>query len=192
MVEGSQMALSWKLVARGTNYMIIVLKFLFPTTKFQTQERGWRLSQSLMINCLIYYAYVMKPPFKNPWSTEFRELSGWWTVEVLGGYKAWRSHTKSVFSHVRLFATPWIIAQQAPLSMGILQARILEWVSMPSSRESSQHGDWIQVSHSAGRFLSTEPPGRHLKQYPPLRPYVCMEVLRCKRQTLLKVFICQR
>ena len=60
------MALSWKLVARGTNYMIIVLKFLFPTTKFQTQERGWRLSQSLMINCLIYYAYVMKPPFKNP------------------------------------------------------------------------------------------------------------------------------
>ena len=29
------------------------------------------------------------------------------------------------------------IASQAPLSMGILQARILEWVSMPSSRESS-------------------------------------------------------
>ena len=29
------------------------------------------------------------------------------------------------------FATPWTAARQAPLSMGILQARILEWVAMP-------------------------------------------------------------
>ena len=41
-------------------------------------------------------------------------------------------------SHVRLFATPQTGARQAPLSMGILQARILEWVAMPSSRGSSQ------------------------------------------------------
>ena len=41
----------------------------------------------------------------------------------------------SSLSHVRLFATPWTIyiAHQAPLSMWILQARILEWVAMPSS-----------------------------------------------------------
>ena len=32
----------------------------------------------------------------------------------------------------RLFVTPWTVALQAPLSMGILQARILEWVAMPS------------------------------------------------------------
>ena len=31
------------------------------------------------------------------------------------------------------FATPWTVAHQAPLSMGILQARILKWVAMPSS-----------------------------------------------------------
>ena len=30
---------------------------------------------------------------------------------------------------------------QAPLSMGILQARILEWVAIPSSRGSSQPND---------------------------------------------------
>ena len=40
------------------------------------------------------------------------------------------------------------------LSMGILQARILEWVAMPSSRGSSQPGDWTQVSHIAGGFLT--------------------------------------
>ena len=36
--------------------------------------------------------------------------------------------------------TPWTVAHQAPLSMGNLQARILEWVTMPSSRGSFQPG----------------------------------------------------
>ena len=34
-------------------------------------------------------------------------------------------------SRVRLFVTPWTLACQAPLSMGILQAKILEWVVIP-------------------------------------------------------------
>ena len=33
--------------------------------------------------------------------------------------------------------TPWTVACQASLSMGIFQARIMEWVAMPSSRGSS-------------------------------------------------------
>jgi len=39
--------------------------------------------------------------------------------------------------------------------MQILQARILEWVVMPSSRGSSQHRDWTGVSCIAGRFLTS-------------------------------------
>ena len=38
---------------------------------------------------------------------------------------------------------------------GILQARTLEWVAMPSSRESSQHRDQTQVSRIAGRFFAS-------------------------------------
>ena len=37
--------------------------------------------------------------------------------------------------------TSWTVAGQAPLSMRILQARILEWVAMSSSRGSSQPRD---------------------------------------------------
>ena len=37
---------------------------------------------------------------------------------------------------------------------GILQARMLEWIAMPSSMESSQPRDWTQVSHIAGRFFN--------------------------------------
>ena len=48
---------------------------------------------------------------------------------------------------------------QAPLSMGILQARILEWVAKPSSRSSSQRGGRTEVSGIAGRFFTSGPPG---------------------------------
>ena len=57
-------------------------------------------------------------------------------------------------SCVQLFVTPWTVARQAPLSMEILQARILEWVGMPSSRGSSQPRDQTQVSHTADRFFT--------------------------------------
>ena len=36
------------------------------------------------------------------------------------------------FSHVRPFVTLWTVPHQAPLFHGILQARLLEWVAMPS------------------------------------------------------------
>ena len=36
---------------------------------------------------------------------------------------------------------------------GILQTKILEWVSVPFCRESSQPRDWTQVSHIAGGFF---------------------------------------
>ena len=38
---------------------------------------------------------------------------------------------------------------------GILQARILEWVAMPSSRWSSLPRDWILVSHIASGFFTS-------------------------------------
>ena len=58
-------------------------------------------------------------------------------------------------SHVLLFATPWTTAWQAPLCMGILQARILEWVGMLFSRGSSQPRNQTQAFHIAGRFFTS-------------------------------------
>ena len=53
-------------------------------------------------------------------------------------------------------ATPWTVAHQAPLSMGILQTRILEWIAMPSSRGSSQpKSPILQVE-----YLPVELPGK--------------------------------
>ena len=54
----------------------------------------------------------------------------------------------------RFFVSPWTVAHQTPLSMGILQARILEWIAMPSSTRSSQPRDQTQVSCIAGGFFT--------------------------------------
>ena len=56
---------------------------------------------------------------------------------------------------------------QAPLSMRILQVRKLEGVAMLSSRGSSQPKDGTQVSHSADRFFTSEPPGK------PVTYFIC-------------------
>ena len=44
-------------------------------------------------------------------------------------------------SCVWIFATPWILAHQAPLFKGIFQARMLEGVAISPSRGSSQPSD---------------------------------------------------
>ena len=51
-------------------------------------------------------------------------------------------------------ATPWTVAHQAPLSNTILQPRRLEWVAMPSSKDSSQPRDRTRVSPSKGGFFT--------------------------------------
>ena len=59
------------------------------------------------------------------------------------------------FSVVSDSATPWTVARQAPLSMGILQARILEWVAMPFSSGSSPPRNQTGVSCIAGGFFTS-------------------------------------
>ena len=63
-------------------------------------------------------------------------------------------NTCAVLSHVWLCAPPWTVARQAPLSMEILQAIVLEWVAMPSSRGSSPPRDQTQVSPIIGGFFT--------------------------------------
>ena len=58
-------------------------------------------------------------------------------------------------SRVQLFVTPWTVACRVLLSMGILQAKILEWVAMSSSGGSSQPRDRTQLSRTVGEFFTS-------------------------------------
>ena len=61
----------------------------------------------------------------------------------------------SRFSRVQLCATLWTLARQVLLSMAILQARMLEWIAMPSSQGFSQPRDRTHVSYVSclGRWV---------------------------------------
>ena len=65
-----------------------------------------------------------------------------------------------LLSHVQLFATPGTIAHQAPLSMGILHTRILEWVACPPAGD--LRNPWIKPKSPALKEhpLASEPPGK--------------------------------
>ena len=75
-----------------------------------------------------------------------RKRQNWHYVQI----EKW-SVSRSVVSDS---VTSRTAACQAPLPIGILQARILEWVSVPSSRGSSQPRDWTQVSCIASGFFT--------------------------------------
>ena len=46
-----------------------------------------------------------------------------------------RESAKILLSPVQLFVTPWTVANQAPLSREVSQARILEWIAIPFSKD---------------------------------------------------------
>ena len=111
--------------------------------------------------------------------------------------RAWFVVVVQSISHVWCFMTPWTAACQFRLfptnsrsaksfqfyltfcdSMdgsptgssvhGILQARMLDWVAMPSSRGSSQPKDRTHIfcgSCTADRFFTTESPGKPLREW---------------------------
>ena len=98
----------------------------------------------------------------NPWlCTLFQKIEVWLQYYTLQIYNT----VIKIF--LRLCVCCMLVAQSCPTLCdpmdcsppgssvcGILQARILEWIAMPSSKGSSQPRDWTQVSHIAGGLFT--------------------------------------
>ena len=69
----------------------------------------------------------------------------------------------SDLSFVQLFVTPWTATCWVPLSIGILQARILEWVASLSSQGFSQPRDQTQLFALQVDSLLSESQGKSCK-----------------------------
>ena len=64
-----------------------------------------------------------------------------------------------IFSHVRLFVTPWTAAHQAPLSMGFSRQEFWNGLPFPPPGEDPGIKPTSPVSPAlAGGFFATEPP----------------------------------
>ena len=69
---------------------------------------------------------------------------------------------------VQLFATPWMVARQAPLSMEFSRQEYWSRLPFPSPGDLPNPGIEPAFPASpamAGRFFITEPPGKLLQRY---------------------------
>ena len=70
----------------------------------------------------------------------------------------------------RLFATPWTVSRQAPLSVGFFRQEYWSGFAMPSSRGSSRLRNQTHASCIAGGFFTSESPGKpHSENYMKLK-----------------------
>ena len=77
-----------------------------------------------------------------------------WIKHILPLNKRSKQKIKSSFGHLPLFKTLWTVACQSPLPMGFLQASVLKWFAMPSSRGSSQPRDQTYISYVSSPALA--------------------------------------
>ena len=111
--------------------------------------------------------------WKIPWTEERSRLQSMGSQRV-GHDWATSLHIYiyiCLLSHVHLFLNPMDCSLSGSSVHRILQARILEWVAIPFSRESSQPRDWTWVSYITGRFFTiwatreTTPPKKKIYKY---------------------------
>ena len=65
-----------------------------------------------------------------------------------------------LLSHVRLFATPWTVAYQAPLSMGFSRQEYWGGLSFPSPGDLPNPGIELGSPALQADSLLSEPPGK--------------------------------
>ena len=68
----------------------------------------------------------------------------------------------SVMPSHGFFATPWTVARQASLSMGILQARILKWLPCPPPGDLPNPEITLRSPALKVDSLLSEPPRKHI------------------------------
>ena len=110
------------------------------------------------LRSLLKSSRLVKGALKSQWWWGLG-TSGWdvtWNIANTYSQSSWLSiWGVYVFSHVWLFVTAWTVSLPGSSVCGILQATILEWVSISYSWGSSRPKDRTQVSCSAGGFFTS-------------------------------------
>ena len=70
-----------------------------------------------------------------------------------------------VLSHIQLFATPWTVAHQAPLYIEFFRQEDCSGLPFPSPGDLPDPGIKPMSPALAGRFFTTEPPGKFFLFY---------------------------
>ena len=98
---------------------------------------GWCTGYLLLCDISPKVVFLLKKKKKDRWLIYSFNVKKW-------------SEVKS-FSHVRIFVTPWIVAYQAPPSMGFSRQEYGSGLSFPSSRDLPYTGIQPRSPCTAGR-----------------------------------------
>ena len=102
--------------------------------------------------------------------------------KVTGRAMKWRKSEVKSLSHVQLFATPWTVAYQAPLSMGFSRQECWSRLPFPSPGDLPDPGIEPRSPTLLADALQSEPPGK------PMRYESCLQRIHL----LLLVWKCQK
>ena len=111
-----------------------------------------RLQYCLWVTCHTWPFFWCAQALGVNWRKEQRTKTLWFLDKVTFIAKLFIYFEVKVAQLCPSLLDPMDYSLQPPLSMEILQARILEWVSIPFSRGSSWLTDQTWVSGIAGRF----------------------------------------
>ena len=107
-------------------------------------------------------------------------------------YYDWCYVPASRFSRVRLFATRWTVAHQAPLSMGFSRQEYWSGLPCPPSGDLPNPGIEPGPPPSQMNSLLSEPPGKH--HFPPQRLInnfiECFSLWVCCYFLMIRVRLC--
>ena len=107
-------------------------------------------------------SWVTKIPWRRKWQPTLASSPG--NPMDRGTLLLLLSH----FGHIQLFATPWIVAHQAPLSKGFPRQEYWSGLPFPSPGELLNPGVKPEPPAVGGRSFTTEPPGKPTEE--PGRP----------------------
>ena len=149
---------AYKLKKQGDNIHFDILLSQFGTSLEQNISGSVAAAKSLQL-CLTLCDPIdgSLPGSPIPGILQARTL-GWVAISFFFVWK-WKVKVK-LLSHVQLLATPWTLPgphepYQAPPSMGIFQASVLEWVAIAFSMSGSNCCllTCIQISQEAGQVV---------------------------------------
>ena len=105
----------------------------------------------------------------NLWQRRQEDTTQWRKDSLFNRccWKSWTSVRVQLLSHVWLFATPWTVVHQVPLSMGFSRQEFWDGLPFPPPRDLPYPGikPMSPVSPAlAGWFFTTKPPGKPLEK----------------------------
>ena len=84
------------------------------------------------------------------------------SISAIASLSSWTTFCRKSLSHVQLFATPWTVAHQAPLSMGFSRQDYCSGLPFPSLEDLPNPGIEFRCPALQADSLPSEPPGEPL------------------------------